>query len=54
MHTEFWLGDLRERNNLEDLGADGKTLLKWIFKKGDGEAWCGLISFRIGTVGGRL
>ena len=27
---------------MEDLGVDGKTLLKWIFKKSDGKAWTDL------------
>jgi len=36
VHTEFWLGNLRERNYLEDPGVDGKTLLKWLFRKWDG------------------
>jgi hypothetical protein len=34
-HTGFWWGDLRERGHLEDLGIDGKVILKWIFKKWD-------------------
>jgi len=33
VHTGFWLGDLRERDHLEDLGVDERILLKRIFKK---------------------
>jgi len=32
VHTEFWWGNLRERNNFEDLGIDGKLILQWVFK----------------------
>jgi hypothetical protein len=31
------------RRLFEDPGVDGRILLKWIFKKWDGEAWTGLI-----------
>ena len=35
VHTGFWWGDLRERGHLEDLGVDGRLILKRIFKKQD-------------------
>jgi hypothetical protein len=36
MHTEFWRGDLRIKDYLENLSVDGWIMLKWIFKKWDG------------------
>jgi hypothetical protein len=27
------MGDLRERYHLVDLGVDGRTILKWVFRK---------------------
>jgi hypothetical protein len=32
VHTGFWWGDLNEREHSEDLGVDGRTILKWILK----------------------
>jgi hypothetical protein len=29
VHTGFWWGDLRDGNYLEDLGVDGRIILKW-------------------------
>jgi hypothetical protein len=31
------VGNLRERDNLEDRGVDGRIIIRWIFKKWDGE-----------------
>ena len=38
MHKRFWWGDLRNKDQLEDLNVDGRIKLKWLFKKRDGEA----------------
>ena len=33
----FWCGNLRDRDLLEDPGVNGRMILKWIFRKWDGE-----------------
>ena len=53
MHTEFWWGNPREGDHLEDLGLDGKVILSGSSRSGLG-ARTGSISFRIGTGGGLL
>jgi hypothetical protein len=41
VRTGLWRGNLREREYLEDPGVDGRIILRWIFRKWDGE--CGLV-----------
>jgi hypothetical protein len=36
VHTGFWWGDVRESDHLGDPAIDGRIILRWIFKKGDG------------------
>jgi len=49
VHIGFWWGNLRDRDNLEDICTAGKIILKSIFKEWDGETWTRLLSPRIGT-----
>jgi hypothetical protein len=36
VHTEFWEGNLMERDHLVDVRVDGRIILEWILKKWDG------------------
>jgi len=43
MNTGFWWRKLKNRDNLEDLGIDGRTILIRILMKYDGSVWTGFI-----------
>jgi hypothetical protein len=32
VHTRFWWGDLKKGDHVENLGIDGRMILKWLFK----------------------
>ena len=45
------VGNLRERDHLEDKGLDGTIILRWVFRKWDVGLWTGSRWLRIGTGG---
>jgi len=54
VYTEFWSGNLREREHWGHPGVDGRIILRRIFRKWDVGLWPGWSWLRIGTVGGHL
>ena len=49
-----WVGNPERKRPLGDTGADGRIILRWIFRKWDVGVWTGTIWLRIGTGGGHL
>ena len=47
-------GNLRERDQWGDPDADGRIILRWIFRKWEGVVRTGWSWLRIGTGGGHL
>jgi hypothetical protein len=37
VHTGFWWKYLRDGDNVQDPGVDGRIILKWIFEKWVGD-----------------
>jgi hypothetical protein len=54
IRTKFSSEDVNRSGHLEDLGVDGRTLLKLILMKCNGGVWTGLIWIGMGTNGGFL
>jgi hypothetical protein len=54
VHTEFWRGNLRERENLEDLDVDGRIILTLMLKRSVVRARNILIWLTIEASGGML
>jgi len=54
VYTGFWWGNLRDRDHLEDTGADGRIILRWTLRKWDVGAWTASVWLRLGTGGGHL
>lgn len=44
VHRGFCLENLRESDNLDDVGVDGSIALQWLLKKYDGKARSGFSS----------
>jgi hypothetical protein len=50
-HRGFGRRNLKKSDHLEDVGLDGRIILKYILKKQDERAWTGFTWFRMGRNG---
>jgi hypothetical protein len=49
VYAGLWWGNLREKDHLEDLGVDGRIILRWIYRKFVGGIdWIELVQDREG------
>jgi hypothetical protein len=51
MRKKVWLESLKGRDNSEDVGVDGRIILKWALRTYVGMVWSGFIWLRIGNDG---
>ena len=54
VHRVLGGGKLRERDQWGDSDADGRIILRWMFRKWEGVVGTGWSWLRIGTGGGHL
>jgi hypothetical protein len=54
MNIKFWLDNIKERDEVDDLGVNWKIMLEWILGEMGGKVWTGCICHRIRTSGGLL
>jgi len=47
VHAGIWWGNVKVRNHLEDLGIDGKLILKWVSNESFGRTWIRLICLKL-------
>jgi len=51
VYKGFWCANLAERDHFEDLGIDGRIILKLFVRKSFRRLWTEVIWFRRGTSG---